>query len=147
MPYTDESRLEAGVGSRHQDGCPFHFTSLNQDDRIRRVFRLQDKSALPSVNEEALAKYYDHMVASLSMPFEAIHCPTGGDMRQLIHYLQVLELTDPRQSRQRNGHGLSCKARNSKAVLEIPLADLGVHEDSPNCQLLDDYAYWFVNCR
>ena len=44
-------------------------------------------------------------------------------------------------------HGLSCKARNSKDMLDLPLSELGVREENPNCQLLDDYAYWFVNWR
>jgi hypothetical protein len=151
MSQADEIRLEAKVSIRHPDGRPFHYPSLSQDDRIRRVFALPEDAPLPSVTEQALAVYYDHLVVSLALPFEALFCPTGGDdMRQLIHYVRVTELVDPRQGHQHNLHlhGLYCKAQNAKQSLDhLALADLGVREDNPNCQLIDDYAYWFVNCH
>jgi hypothetical protein len=147
MSQTDESRLEIQVGSRHHDRRPYHFPAPSQDDRIRRVFGLVDDASLPSVNNDALATYYDRLIASLSMPFEALYCPTGGELRQLIHYVRVTELVDPRQSRKLNLYGLFCKVQNTKEVLELPLVDLGVRDDNPNCQLIDDYAYWFVNWR
>jgi hypothetical protein len=147
MSQADESRLETRVGIRHQDGRPYHFASLNQDERIRRVFGLSEETPLPSVNDQNLAVYYDHLVANLSLPFDALYCPTGGDVRQLIHYVRVIELTDPRQGPMHNLHGLFCRAQNAKQVLDLSLADLGVRDENPNCQLIDDYAYWFVNWR
>jgi len=146
MSQADESRLETQVGDRHHAGRPYHFATPSQEQRVRKVFGLGDDAPLPAVNDHALATYYDYLVAHLSLPFEALYCPTGGDMRQLIHYVHVIELTDPRPGRMHNNlHGLSCKARNAKQVLELSLADLGVRDDNPNCQLMDDYAYWFVN--
>ena len=148
MSQADESRLETQIGSRHQAGQPYHFPALSQDDRIRRVFGLPDKAPLPAVGNHALAAYYDYLIASLSLPFDALYCPASGEMRQLIHYVRVVELADPRQGRTHNNlHGLFCKAQNAKEVLDLPLADLGVRDDNPNCQLIDDYAYWFVNWR
>jgi hypothetical protein len=147
MSQADESRLETVVEGQHSAGRPYHFLAPSQDDRIRRAFGLSDEAPLPLVGEETLAAYYDYLVATLAMPFEAIYCPTSGDLRQLIHYVRVTELADPRQVRKQSPHGLVCKARNTKAVLSLPLAELGVREDDPNCQLLDDYAYWFVNWR
>ncbi len=147
MSQADESRLEIQVGARHHDSRPYHFPSLNQDDRIRRVFGLTDGVSLPSVSNPALAMYYDYLAASLSLPFEALYSPTTGEIRQLIHYVRVVELTDPSQSRNHNLFGLFCKAYNTNKVLDLPLAALGVRDDNPNCQLIDDYAYWFVNRR
>jgi hypothetical protein len=149
MSQADEIRLETKVDVRHSDGRPFHFPALTQDDRIRRVFGLAEDARLPSVSDQALTAYYDYLIASLSLPFEALYCPAGGDeMRQLIHYVHVTELIDPRQSHQHNLHGLFCRAQNTKHAMDpLALADLGVREDNPNCQLLDDYAYWFVNWR
>jgi len=147
MSYAEESRLEAAAGTRHPDGRPYHFPSLSQEDRIRKVFGLPDEAPLPRVDDEALATYFDHLAASLLMPFEALYCQTSGEMRQLIHYVRVTELLNPRQIRKHNLHGLFCKAENSKEAWELPLAELGVRDENPNCQLIDDYAYWFVNCR
>jgi hypothetical protein len=147
VSQVNESRLETQVGTRHQDGRPYHFSALNQEDRIRRVFGVPDDAPLPSVSDQTLAVYYDHLVAALSLPFDALYCPTGGDVRQLIHYVRVTDLLDPRQGHLRNLHGLFCKVHNTKEVLHLSLADLGVRDDNPNCQTLDDYAYWFVNWR
>jgi hypothetical protein len=147
MPETNESRLDVRVGGQHLHGRPYHFPSLNQDDRIRKIFGLPEESPLPLVRHETLAAYFDYLMAQLSLPFEALFCQNGGEMRQLVYYVHVTELVDPRRSRNHSLHGLLCKAKNHKDLLELPLAEFGVREDNPNCQLIDDYAYWFVNCR
>ena len=43
--------------------------------------------------------------------------------------------------------GFAAKRRNHKVTLELPLAECGVREENPNCQLVNDYAYWYVNWR
>jgi hypothetical protein len=147
MSPANESRLEAKVGGQHHRSRPFHFPSLSQDERIRKVFGLPEETPLPRVADETLASYYDHLVAQLSLPFEALYCKNDGEMRQLIHYVHVVELADPRPTYKHNLHGLVCKAQNLKEILDLPLVELGVRDDNPNCQLIDDYAYWFVNWR
>jgi hypothetical protein len=148
MSQAEDIRLETRVGNRHhQDGRPFHYPSLSQEDRIRRIFGLPEETPLPSVNDQSLATYFDYLVSSLSLPFDALFCQNGGEMRQLIHYVTVMEMTDPRQARNHSLHGILCVAQNTKESLHLPLAELGVRDDNPNCQLIDDYAYWFVNCR
>jgi hypothetical protein len=147
MWQVNESRREAKAVGQHQDGRPYHYSAPNQDNRIRQIFGLASDAPLPSVSDAALAMYFDYLAVSLSLPFEALYCPNSSEMRQLIHYVRVTELTDPRQSRMHNLYGLSCRAQNVKEALELPLAELGVRDDNPNCQLLDDYAYWFVNWR
>ena len=148
MSQTEESRLNLKTDARHHDGRPFHFGSLSQDDRIRRVFGLSAEESLPNVNDQTLTVYFAHLAENLSMPFEAMHSPTNGDARQLFHYVRVTELLDPSHDRVHNNlYGLFCKVTNAKGSVDIPLADLGVRDDNPNCQLLDDYAYWFVNWR
>jgi hypothetical protein len=147
MPETKESRLDVQVGGRPFDGRPFHFPAPNQDDRIRKIFGLPEESPLPLVREETLAAYHDYLLTHMTLPFDAMYCQTGGKARQLISYVQVTGLVDPRRSRNHSLHGLLCQARNHKEGLELPLAEFGVREDNPNCLLIDDYAYWFVNCR
>lgn len=147
MPETNESRVDMQTGSRHVGGRPYHFSSPNQEERIRRIFGLAEESPLPLVRHETLAAYFEFLMANLAMPFEALYCQNGGELRQLIHYVHVLELVDPRHSHNHSLHGLLCKAKNHRDMLELPLAEFGVREDNPNCQLIDDYAFWFVNCR
>ena len=147
MSQINESHLDAKVDSRHVDGRPCHFPALNQDDRIRRVFELASDATLPLVREETLAAYYGYLVANLVLPFDALYCQNGGKMRHLIHYVQVTELQDPRHGRNHTTHGLLGKALHHREMLLLPLEEFGVMEDNPNCQLIDDYSYWFVNFR
>ena len=147
MPETNQSHFDVQVGSRQFGGRPYHFHAPSQDDRIRAIFGLSSESELPLVRSETLAVYYDYLIKHFTLPFEALFCQNGGEMRQLIHYVRVNELLDPRRSRNHVLHGLLCKAQHQRELLEMPLAECGVREDSPNCQLIDDYAYWFVNCR
>ena len=143
----NESHLDTQVGVQHSDGRPYHFSTLSQEDRIRNIFGLVDDSPLPLVREETLATYYDYLVAHLATPFDALYCQNGGKMRNLIHYVKVLELLNPRHSRNHTHQGLFGKAQHHRELLELPLTEFGVMEDNPNCELIDDYAFWFVNCR
>jgi len=111
------------------------------------VFGLSEDAPIPPVRAEALAVYYEHLSAHLSLPFEAMYCQNSGKSRHLIHYVQVTELLDPRQGRNRTIYGLFGKAQHNHEDLELPLTELGVKEDHTNCQWIDDYAYWFVNWR
>ncbi len=140
-PDAPGSRVD---GNGHR---PYHFSPLSQDDRVRKVFGLSDDAPLPPVSESSLAVFFGYLCQHLSLPFEGLYCQNGGEMRQLIHYLQVTQLIDPRQARNGCLQGLLCRAQNHKETREIPLIEVGVREESPNCQLMDDYAYWFVNCH
>jgi hypothetical protein len=147
MSRTDQSRVETKMGVRHQEGPHHHFTTPSQDKRIRQVFGLADEAPIPAVSDTSLAIYHDFLVANLKLPFEALYCQNGGELRQLIHYVRVVELSHPRNFGGHVPHGLLCRAQNVKQVMDLPLDELGVRDDNPNCQLLDDYAYWFVNWR
>ena len=147
MSPMNESHLDTQVDSRHAEGRPYHFPALNQDDRVRKVFGLPDDAPLPLVREETLAIYYDYLLANLTLPFDALYCQNGGKMRHLVHYVQVTELISPRHSREPRSSRSGRQAQHHREVLELPLAEFGVMEDNPNCELIDDYAYWFVNCR
>jgi|WetSurMetagenome_2_1015567.scaffolds.fasta_scaffold1105325_1 hypothetical protein len=156
MQLTRESHLDVQAGSRQPEGCPYHFAAPSQDDRIRKVFGLSDGAPLPLVREETLASYYEYLLAQLQFPFEALYCQNDGEMRQLVHYVRVLGLVDPRQGRNHSLRGLLCRVERHKEVkgrkgikeaVELPLVEFGVLDDHPHCQPIDDYAYWFVNCR
>ncbi len=118
-----------------------------QEARIRQVFELATDAPLPKVSEHTLERYHAYLGEQLSLPFEAMYCQNGGEMRQLIHYVRVLELTDPKEIRQSRLHGLYCKIESTRQALHVPLSELGVREENPNRELLDDYSYWFVNWR
>lgn len=115
------------------------------EDRIRRVFQLAPDAPLPGVTEATLRQYHEYLLLNLAFPFEALYCRDDVASRQLVQYIRVVGLTEEVRIRCDNRHGVLCKAHNRDHAIELPLAALGVREENPNCQLIDDYAYWFVN--
>ncbi len=147
MSKVNETRANPTVGDKQHRNAHHHLSFPGQEERIRQVFGLPPDAALPAVGEQSLEQYCAYLAGRLSLPFEAMYCPNGGEMRQLIHYVRVLQLSDSKEIRQSSLHGLYCNVENTKQMLHVPLTELGVREESPNCQLLDDYSYWFVNWR
>jgi hypothetical protein len=147
MSKVNEGRARPAAGAKEHRPTHHHLSFPSQEERIRQVFGIAADAALPAVGEQSLEQYSAYLGEQLSLPFEAMYCPNGGDMRQLIHYVRVLGLSDSQEIRASILHGLYCKVENTKQTLHVPLTELGVREESPNCQLLDDYSYWFVNWR
>ncbi|MBN1393976.1 MAG: hypothetical protein JW959_03010 [Pirellulales bacterium] len=147
MPETSESRPHARADGKPSASRPFHFDAPSQEDRIRMVFGMPDKAPIPTVTENTLATYHDYLIERLTIPFDALYCQNGGKMRQPVHYIKVAGLIEYSPGRNHVAHGLFCTAENNGEAFEAPLVEIGVAENSPNCQLLDDYAYWFVNWR
>jgi hypothetical protein len=56
-----------------------------------------------------------------------------------VRYVTVVGLSD---SERRRLYGLFCKVQIGEETVELPLADLGIREDDPNRQLVDDYLHW-----
>ena len=85
------------------------------------MFGLSEKSPLPPVREDTLAAYHAYLAEHLSLPFDALCCESGIDVRQLVHYIQIIELVPPQKNRSGSLQGLCCKARNHKVTLESVL--------------------------
>jgi hypothetical protein len=111
----------------------------DEDDRIRAVFAIPAGVPLPEVNKETLLQYHEYLTQRLSFPFQALYAETQPPVRQLVRYATVIGLSD---SVQRRLYGLFCKVQIDGAVVELPLADLGIREDDANRQLIDDYLHW-----
>ena len=113
-----------------------------EEDRIRAIFGLTDQAPLPKVGKDTLLAYHEYLVEKLSFPFQALYAETSPPVRHIVHYVSVIGLSD---STRRRLFGLFCKVQLGDQVVELPLADLGMREDNPNCQLVDDYVYWLWN--
>jgi len=147
MSVANGSRLGVSQAGPLLEGYPYHFHFAHQDDRIRKIFGLADDLPLPLVDDDSLAIYYDHLASRLAMPFDALYGQHDGEMRQLVSRVCVTDVLDPRQTGGRNRHGLLCQIQGQKGTRELPLADFGVVKNDGNRQLVDDYAYWLINCR
>lgn len=44
-------------------------------------------------------------------------------------------------------YGILCKAKMKRGDGELPLAEMEKVKGKPNKQLIEDYAYWFLNNR
>ncbi len=111
--------------------------------RIQAVFGLPEDAPLPRVDRDTLRRYHRYLTQRLSMPFEALHAETRPPVRQLVRCVYVVGILDVEDH---VCDGLLCELQNANGR-GLPLAEVGVREDAPNYELIDDYAYWFINCR
>jgi hypothetical protein len=116
----------------------------NEDIRIRRVFALAESDPIPRVSQDTLLKYREFLEAALSFPFQALYAETTAPVRRLFRCVLVLGLSE---TTNRRASALMVRVQKAQGEIEIPLAELGVREDDPNHQLVDDFAYWFWNWR
>ena len=116
--------------------------SPSDEDRVRAVFGLPAHAPLPRVSRETLLKYHEYLQGKLSFPFTALYVESTPPVNHLVRYVTVVGLSD---SERRRLYGLFCKVLVDGAIVELPLAELGMQEGDPNCQPVDDYVYWLWN--
>lgn len=115
-----------------------------QEDRIRAVFSLPPHAALPPVSKDTLPQYHEYLAGKLSFPFQALYIESTPPVKQLVRYVTVVGLSD---SLRRRMFGLFCKVQVDETTVELPLAELGLRDEDPNCQLVDDYCQWLWSSR
>jgi len=115
------------------------------EERIRGVFHLGVADPLPLVRQNSLQDYHAHLAAYLSFPFRASHCE---EMEPLVLDNSVLAtgLCDPARIPLQSAAGIFCEVVFCH-TMRLPLALLRVDPWNPNCQMIEDYWYWFWNCR
>ena len=119
---------------------------MGQIGRIQAALGLAADS-LPKVNEDTLARYYAYLSANLSLPFTAYY-PQPMNVQERIQFrCTVLDLLDPIQHLGDEFDGIFCRTRKGNFVVNLPLIELEVPNDSPDFQLIEDYSYWFWNWR
>ncbi len=122
---------------------------VSEDSRKARIMTALGLtgSRLPEVDEDTLFRYYEYLSANLSFPFVA-HYPHPTNPREQTEFCcEVLELLDPANHFGDVFDGIFCKTRKGKYELKLPLIELELPQDSPNCRLIEDYWYWFWNWR
>ncbi|NLY03113.1 MAG: hypothetical protein GXY83_44255 [Rhodopirellula sp.] len=115
-----------------------------EENRIRAVFGLPAHAPLPSVSKETLAQYHEYLFGKLSFPFQALYAETAPPVKQVVRYVTVIGLSDNAKRRQ---YGLFCKVDFGDRMVELPIAEMGMQEDDPNRQLIDDYLFWLWSGR
>ena len=122
------------------------FNANNQETRIRAALGL-GSAPLPDVQSTWLLRYYEHLAANLSLPFDAEYAEDISGYRQLVSPVTVIAIVHPSDHDRHEEFGLLCRARRGTQEIEFPLADVELRESSPNSQLIEDYWYWFWNWR
>ena len=117
-----------------------------QRDRILAVLGMSG-DRLPTVDDETLRRFYEHLSRTLSFPFTAHYPEPTSPREEVLHRCKVLELIDPAKHISDDFSGVFCKTRKGKFEVNLPLVELEVPQDSPNFQLIEDYWYWFWNWR
>jgi len=116
----------------------------DEGDRIRMVFGLTGDDPLPAVNDETEQQYLEYLKAHLTFPFEATHWESPENFHAEKHVAVVgfaspspIDLAD----------GVLCEVRCEQETGQIPLANLELDDDDPNCRYVDDYRYWLVEAQ
>lgn len=115
------------------------------EGRIRVALGVAVDEPLPAVRLEELRKYYAHLTASLTFPFEGRLADPIGPHRDTSSPLRVIRLVNVDSYGPEETYGLICKGEQNGERIELPLDRIDVPEDSPNRQLLEDYSYWMRN--
>jgi hypothetical protein len=121
-------------------------TPHEQEERILRMMGLK-RGPLPKVRIEWLSRYFAHLAANLSLPFEAEYAEDISGFRQLVSRVTVIALIPPDEHASAEDIGLFCRVRRGAEEIEVPLADVELEERTVNSQLIDDYWYWIWNWR
>jgi hypothetical protein len=121
-------------------------TREQPEDHIRAALGIK-RGRLPSVGNEALRTYYDHLTSHLSFPFQARYPEPISLHDEIIRTVTVVDLLDPAKNLDCESLGIVCNVYQGKQKIELSLADLEVDEDDPNHELVEDYWYWFWNWR
>ncbi len=119
---------------------------LDQESRIRAILKVRS-GPLPEVGLERLRVYHAFLAIHLRFPFEARYAGDEIRYRQSAASMRPTVLVDPATTPHVESSGLICRAVQGAEVVDVPLVDLEVEADHPNCRLIEDYWYWFWNWR
>ena len=138
--YTDTNwnGLKLVVEAKQEDS--------DQKARILSALGLLD-DRLPQVDDENLVGYYEYLSEHLSLPFIAYYPEPTNPREEILHECRVLELLDPSKYISDEFDGIFCKTRKGTFVVNLPLVELEVPQESRNFQLVEDYWFWFWNWR
>jgi hypothetical protein len=121
-------------------------SDAGQIDRIAEALGVT-AGGLPKVDQDTLARYYDYLSATLSLPLMVYYPqPTTAEERAQF-CCTVVELLDPTRHLGDEFDGIFCKASKGNFEVNLPLIELHIPADSPDFQLIEDYWYWFWNWR
>src|SRR5262245_45410624 len=83
------------------------------EDRIRSVLGVASNESMPHVRLETLRKYYDHLTANFTLPFEGWLATPTGPHRDTRSLLRVIRLLDMDSYEPEEMYGLICKAEQN----------------------------------
>ena len=124
---------------------PQFIPQLNQQDRI--IEALGSVNRILRVHKETLSRYYKYLKEHLCLPFLARFPKPATFQEEDEFRCTVLEILDPAKHLGDGFDGIFCNIHKGIYEINLPLIDLYLPEDSPNSQFIEDYWYWFCNCR
>ncbi len=133
-------------------GCQLPAASSTSTSSIEQAKRIMaalgvTHGGVPRVGEETLAKYHKYLAAKLVLPFAACYPQPMNSHEDAEFRRDVVELLDPTRYACDEIDGIYCKTRQGDFEVNLPLIELHVPENSPNCRLIEDYWYWMWNWR
>lgn len=112
----------------------------DREDRIRMVFGLTSDDVLPALSDETERQYLDYLQAHLKFPFNASYSFYQTDFSEDAKHGEVVGFASPMPIDVI--YGIRCEVRRGQETELVPLENLELDDDDPNCRYVDDYEHW-----
>lgn len=151
--WLGEDALEPDTGEPAEIEQPRHIETKpldlsDQDDRIRAALGLTSDDPLAEGDFDTLRIYRDYLAENLTFPFEVEWDSEFGRFSSRSQTVMVTGLGEPDEDfRLDDMYGLICEVRFDGHPGDAPLAEMEVKQKGENRQLVEDYCFWFWNCR
>ena len=103
-----------------------------QDNKIRKVFKLQEDEDLPMVSDETLEIYYQYLMKELTFPFDAEYSEEVGFIKDELYSVSIKKFVHYGITGDNDFYGLFCEARYERKKMILILADVEVKEVGSN---------------
>lgn len=113
-------------------------------ERLNPVLGLDPDDDWPDINGQNLEIIYDHLLATVSFPFNAeFAMPNPEQGGEIILEIEIDGIQDPDLTDDILKHGLICQALNQGEPFKVPLAEIVIKQDDPNYHHIEDYCIWY----
>ena len=120
----------------------------DEDDRVRMVFRADQRRSVPDVTRGSLQAYHRYLEAHLTFPIPITSWVKSGPLASRKVTVAITGLVPSHKGGIVEEYGLIGVGHDPKGeAIQCPLDEIELGKKDPNRRLLSDYSYWFHNWR
>lgn len=120
-----------------------------EQDRLRKVFGMEEEERIPRVREEPLRDYLQYLSRNLDLPdrcrYEEPEGKGGESSGYTVDCIRLLGAEEHPVLGPR--FGLLCEVEEDRETVVVPLARITKLQNEENRTIVDDYARWYWATR